>query len=550
MKKLSKFISAFLVCVMAVFSFAFVGCKSDNDDKNNNNNSPSQSQPVASGKFVNFASNTNNLGECEFFWNYDDESLVDNVKILVNSTLGEETFTYQSIDETTDKHCWKFSMQENVVYNFTFTSYLNENNSADNDENIGETLTCSRMNVSNLSECNFSRVEIETEDYVWPTCKYVSAPAGCWGAGITNAKYVQSKVSIYSASNELVYASYADADDYQGAKVKVRGNTSAYADKKPYKIKISSKADLLSSFVDGRDDGKNYKNKNWLLLAGGSKITQMVGSAVAETVGVDYVAEYEYVYLIVNGDFRGIYILSEAVSQGNGSGDKQSRVAVSDSGYIIEQDAYWWNEDLYFETPLTENYPAKFTFKYPDTDDIDETSSEYLYIKNYMSEFETALKSGNGYLDYIDAESFAQWILSHNYLSTWDSGGTNIYFYKYDSTDSSKLCMGPLWDFDSITGCGIESNARIYYESVMFGVLFQDETFLEIYKNLFNQTKNNIVSNIEARVNKYSASGYNLFIANDNARWGSSYQTLEQQKASYVNFMNQHIDWLDGQINV
>lgn len=41
MKKLSKFISAFLVCVMAVFSFSFVGCKSDDANKVNNN-PPSQ----------------------------------------------------------------------------------------------------------------------------------------------------------------------------------------------------------------------------------------------------------------------------------------------------------------------------------------------------------------------------------------------------------------------------------------------------------------------------------------------------------------------------
>lgn len=336
MKKFYKYISAFLVCILLVASCIFVGC----DKSNSSEDQPSEEENTVVGKIINFASNTNDLGECEFFWNYDKEDFVDKVGISVSSSLGEQSFDYQSQGENARQY-WKFTMQQDVVYNFSFTTYFS---CGEEKYEKGETITCSRMNVSNLSECNFTRIEIETEDYVWPSCEYVTHPEGCWGEGIINANYVQSKVSIFDKNNLLVYSSYADGEGYNGAKIKIRGNTSAYPDKKPFKIKLASKTDLLSSFVDERDD-KNYKNKNWLLLTNGSAINQIVGSSVAESVDLSYVPEYEYVYLIVNGDFRGLYILTEGVSQGNGKGDKQSRVCVSDTGFIIEKDAYWWNEE-------------------------------------------------------------------------------------------------------------------------------------------------------------------------------------------------------------
>jgi len=67
-----------------------------------------------------------------------------------------------------------------------------------------------------------------------------------------------------------------------------------------------------------------------------------------------------FVNVLLNGDYRGIYMLSEAVNC-----NPDCRIDVDkEADYIFEWDAYWWNEDLYFESL----YGNKYTFKHPDTE--------------------------------------------------------------------------------------------------------------------------------------------------------------------------------------
>lgn len=541
MKIRYKHLSLLLVLIIVTLCFSFVGC---NEEQVTNDEILSKNTNVGVGKFLNFASKTNESGLCDFTWNFANDSIIDSTTIVVSSSLGEEIHTLEQAN-ILDKYRWNFFLEKNIVYYFTFTSYL-KNDDINLNPIIGATVNCSRISLSYSNAPSFAKVEIETENSIWPTCEYVAPPDGYWGAGITNATYVQSKVSIFDKNHNLVYSSYNSNDDYQGAKIKIRGNTSAYSEKQPLKIKIATKTDLLSGLLDGRND-KNYKSKDWVLLSQGQDIKQIFGCTVSETVEINYVPEYEYVYLIVNGDFRGLYILTESVSKGNGEGNEQSRVPISKSGFIIEQDAYWWNEDLYFETPLTKNHPAKYTFKYPDADDINSDSAEYKYIKDYISNFENALRIGQGYLNYIDMESFAKWILVHNYLATYDAGGSNIYFYKYDNTDNSRLCMGPVWDFDSIFDCGIESNAAIFNSSYLFITLSKNATFKEVYKNLFKKTKESIITNLKEKLNDYiiNKNDFDMLIQYDNLRWNRLFESLSSQTQINLSWMYQHIEWLE-----
>ena len=87
----------------------------------------------------------------------------------------------------------------------------------------------------------------------------------------------------------------------------------------------------------------------------------------------------------------------------------------------------------------------KFTFKYPDEDDI--TEEQINSISNFIYEFEDALLHGEPIEKYADIATFAAWMLCHDILGTADSAGSNIYFYKKDSLETSKLQAGPIWDF-------------------------------------------------------------------------------------------------------
>ena len=484
-------------------------------------------------ELLDFASYTNdNDGKIAFSWKED----LRIEYITVSVKAGEDTSEYR-IDGSADN--WTFDNADaGVKYDFTFTPY------AEND-GAGTVTTCSRYYNPDIKTLNFPRLEVTTQDYVWPSFDRIDAPEGAIGSSITNNNYVQCIVNLYD-NNKSVYSSSKDSD-FSKAKIKARGNTSAYySDKTPYKIKLSKKADLLAPFIEGRKD-KDYTNKEWVLLKTGYEIRQLIGSSIAETVGMDYVPAFTYCSLFLNGNYCGLYILAEAVNQGNGSGDEQSRCAVDDDGYIVELDAYWWNEDIYFRTKFTASH-IRYTFKYPDPDDLTLDSPVVEYIKDYITRAEDAVLSKTSqYQEYIEEESFAKWILTHDLLASYDAAGTNMYVTKKDSTDSSKLVMPVVWDFDSMCTGNVDRLAEIRTKSYSFFSYLQElQSFNQLYYDIFAEVKDSVIDNVYKRVEDFDKENYNKLIEIErNICNDKTFRYFDDELDSTISWMREHIAWME-----
>lgn len=322
-----------------------------------------------------------------------------------------------------------FTQKEIRYYFCTVTNTISDNGDKGNK-------TASQTTPFYAAYTGLPVIEIETVDKEEPTADYVSPPAGCYGGGLKNATKVPGQMKIIK-DGVSIYNSGSYVKKQSGITIKLRGNTSAYSAKKPYKIKLQKKADLLDGLVQNRDS--NCKDKDWILLKDATSLNTFVGMTVADILGTPWTPEFAFVDVVLNGDYKGVYLLIEAISQ------NVKRINVADDGYIIERDAYWWNEDVKFITPL---YNQKYTFKYPDEEDVQKDESILTYIENYMNNLEQNVQAGN-YEDYLDVESFARWLLIHDILGTWDAGGSNVYIYKYDSTENSKIFMATTWDYDS-----------------------------------------------------------------------------------------------------
>lgn len=112
----------------------------------------------------------------------------------------------------------------------------------------------------------------------------------------------------------------------------MRGNTSAYYENPPYKVKLQAKSDLLQR------GSSVFNNKHWALL---NQLTtrdfkSIIGPEVSRLCGLGWKPASRYVNLVLNGRYRGLYLLSETVKEG------PSRCNISASGYIMECDPYWW----------------------------------------------------------------------------------------------------------------------------------------------------------------------------------------------------------------
>ena len=330
-------------------------------------------------------------------------------------------------------------------------------------------------NVATVAYTGIPTVEINTVDGEEPTAEYAYGPNGTYGRAIKNATKVPASMRIISGKGVVGYESGEYVNKQSGLTIKIRGNTSVdLAGKSSYKIKLQKKADLLATLLPR--EGEIYKDKEWILHKGTASLVSVVGFTVCELAGVPWVPRYAFVNVIVNGDYRGLFYLVEAVNR------NESRVDISKSGYIIERDAYWWNEDVKFLTTL---YTQKFTFKYPDDDDV--TDDQFSYIKNYMNRLEEHIIDGT-YDDYIDVESFARWVLIHDFLGTWDVTGSNIFMAKYDNTEDSKLYMLTNWDFDSNYMQAKKWSNQHNDERAYAASMFQsaNRAFAEEYKSLYD----------------------------------------------------------------
>lgn len=390
-------------------------------------------------------------------------------------------------------------------------------------------------------------VEINTVDKEEPAAEYVSYEdyGGNYGKTLKNATKVPASLRIISNTGEALYKSGEYVKSQSGLKIKLRGNTSAtYGDKKPYKITLQKKADLLKDICILDADkrvGEAYKDTDWLLLKEATSLNTVVSLMVADIAGIPWTPKLAFVDVVINGKYRGIYYLIESIKRG------KKRIDVNEDGWIIERDSYWWNEDVRIITDL---YNQKYTFKYPKPKEMSE--KEFLYMKNYLANVEISVLNGT-YDQYIDVHSFARWMLIHDIIGSTDLGGSNQFYSKQDATPNSLLELATPWDFDSamedegIWSCFHNSN-RGYFKSLFEST---NTDFSDSYYQQWEDIAPTLWAELHARLDELKATSgeaINLSREYDALWWNTSNKTIETELEAAENWFVHRINWLNHQI--
>ncbi len=268
------------------------------------------------------------------------------------------------------------------------------------------------------------------------------------------------------------------------ASMKGRGNSTWGYPKKPYNIKLGSKAKLFGmekakSWCLIANHGENSLLRNQLVYTLGGEIG-MKESPDCRSIDLYINGEYQGVYLItekveINKNRVDIFDLEEATEDANGGVDLSTfsplGVRTRFSGYL-ENTQKWYDipnnpENItggyLLELDFSERYEAEASgFVTKKSQSVVIKSPEYAsqaqveYISRYWQEFEDALYSSDGYndlgkkmSDYIDVTSFARAYFIQEWSSNWDVGLSSAFFYK---DLDSKLVAGPIWDFDECLG--------------------------------------------------------------------------------------------------
>lgn len=267
----------------------------------------------------------------------------------------------------------------------------------------------------------------------------------------TVAEYHQATIQVVDNSGKL--ENFTDSK----LEIKVRGNSTAQDSKRPYRLKFGKDVkDAAGNVIETHKHdmlGLGYAKRNWTLLTN-HKDKSLLHNAltyhVGKAVGMDFCPGYKFVDLVINGEYRGNYQLSDHVEVGG------NRVEVDEeTGWFIEAA----RGDM-VEEPLVETAGLRMSIKNPEPATADEVaklktdvSAYFQRLNHFWGIYSTPCSmeefvSTSGWTQYIDEESLAKFYVGINLTDDYDGFMTVKMYREADG----KLKFGPLWDKDLAYG--------------------------------------------------------------------------------------------------
>jgi hypothetical protein len=275
--------------------------------------------------------------------------------------------------------------------------------------------------------------------------------------------------------------------------IELRGSSSQVLEKKSYGFTT-----LLA------DDNSNnnvsllgFPSENdWVLNSlayDPSMIRDYLSYQLASNMG-NYAPRVKYIEVIVNDDYKGVYILTEKIKRDS---DRVNLKKIKDSdnsfpevtgGYIIKADKTTGGDEVAWTMPNSSGWYTDFLHHYPKTENI--SSQQTDYIKNVFTDLETNSENtsiANGYPSIIDVPSFVDYMIMAEIASNPDSYQFSTFFHK---DRGGKLRAGPVWDYNLSYGNDlfVFEFDRSFYDLWQFEF---DNSGAKFWKDLFyNDTFN------------------------------------------------------------
>jgi subtilisin-like proprotein convertase family protein len=243
--------------------------------------------------------------------------------------------------------------------------------------------------------------------------------------------------------------------------IEIRGSSSQMFPKKSYGFETW---DALNNSIDTTILGMPSES-DWILNANYTDKTfcrNVLTYQIWTNLG-HYGTRYRFCELIINGTYKGIYVLSEKIKRDKNrvdisklKPDENSGDAVT-GGYIIKIDkstgsgGAGWTSDY---PPPAHNNGQYIYFLYEYPKDADITVPQQQYIQNYVATFESALNgelfadTAVGFRKYADEGTFLDYFIVNELSKNVDAYRLSTFMNKDRDSNGGKLKMGPVWDYD------------------------------------------------------------------------------------------------------
>ncbi len=274
--------------------------------------------------------------------------------------------------------------------------------------------------------------------------------------------------------------------DYMGEidSISGRGNSTwEYYKKKPYNIKFATDTNLL-------DMGAA---QNWILLANATDSSNLRNKLVydyAAKVGLEFSPDSKWVDLYLNGEYAGLYLLTEK------NEIHENRVNISQKeSYLVslEYEYKLRKQKISYITTDSKQALRIRNSSYSEK----ELKKEWQIIENaILSKDNVDVESGKYLWDIIDLDSWVRKYLIEEIFVNFDGCFVSQFFYKEGA--DSKVFAGPVWDYDLSMGkediyqCNNPKSLianRLYsvddYQTPWFNALYSNAEFSNRVKELY-----------------------------------------------------------------
>ena len=276
-------------------------------------------------------------------------------------------------------------------------------------------------------------------------------------------------INDLSNQNDTAYLNYCGRIG-----IERRGSTSQGHSKRPYGFETRLDDNVTANNVSLM--GLPAEN-DWVLNAMNdepSYVRDCLSYYLAGKLG-HYAPRTKYCEVIVNGDYRGLYFLTEKIKV-----DKNrvniAQMDASDSqppdvtgGYIIKADKLTggdvpaWSTSTYYGWGNVD-----YIYHVPKPDVI--TPPQAAYIHNYFDTIQAVVAAHNqnishGYPAYLDIPTFVDFMIMGELSSNVDIYQYSTFFHK---DRMGKFRAGPVWDFNLTYGYDFGSVGRSRYDVLQF----------------------------------------------------------------------------------
>ena len=363
---------------------------------------------------------------------------------------------------------------------------------------------------------------------------YVETFTGCMDYIHADKEHKErAKITLYTADGELDYS--GDFND----QIRGRGNSTWKLDKKPYNLYLSGRKALLEM-----DEGSEY-----VLLANSIDSTNLRNKLVCDFARSiqrydNFAPDCEFVDLYLNGEYNGLYLLSEKITA--------DKYQIQDDGFlcVLEHASVENRENCFFVI----NLGVAVEIKYP----LMCSESQKNVIEKKFGDFQTyLLVNDDGWKDYIDIDSWARKYLIEEIFVNIDSGVASEYYCCFNN--SSFIYAGPCWDYDYTLGCYLLNNPKCFvakrewkdenYYTPWYHFLMEKSEFKEYVLNLYQNEFLPMLTTLCSLTIDDESTAILSSAKMNSSRWNQVGQ--EESVAEMKEFLQERIEflnsaWIDG----